>query len=161
MIRLALDLTSREAEILDSIVRGDLNQEPDDRARRVAVAKLVVDRGARMREAVHREEPEAIHRERLALREALEAERASRRRERDRHAAVRRSLRNAAAAVARLRESRARYRDLGVRVEAALLRSSPRTTSTASNDASAAPWKPPASRCPSHALRTRRRDTSL
>ena len=120
MTRLALDLAPRVAGILDSIVRSDLNREPDDLTRREAVVKLLIDHAAR------RDEPAAVRRERDALRKALEAERATRRRDRERQAAVRRSLRNAIAATERLRESRARYRGLALRIEAALLRSSPR-----------------------------------
>ena len=120
MTRLALDLAPRHAAILDSIVRGDLDGEPDDRTRPEAIVKLLVDHAAR------REEPDPVHHDRDALRKALTAERAARRRDRERHAAVRRSLRNAIAAAERLRESRARYRDLALRIEAALLRSPPR-----------------------------------
>ncbi|MCY3811200.1 MAG: hypothetical protein OXH15_05340 [Gammaproteobacteria bacterium] len=120
MTRLALDLAPRMVEILDSVARGDLDVEPDDRTRREAVVKLLVDHAAR------REEPGAVRRERDALRKALEAERATRRRDRERYAAGRRSLRNAIAATERLRESRARYRGLALRIEAALLRSPPR-----------------------------------
>ena len=120
MIRLALALPPRVAGILDSIVRGELNREPDGRTRREAVVKLLIDHAAR------RDESGAVRREPDGLRQALEAERATRRRDRERHAAVRRSLRNATAAAERLRESRARYRDLALRIEAALLRSPPR-----------------------------------
>ncbi|MDE0450239.1 MAG: hypothetical protein OXI90_00530, partial [Gammaproteobacteria bacterium] len=83
MTRLALDLAPRMVEILDSIVRADLNGEPDDRTRREVVVKLLTDHADR------REEPGAVRRERDALRKALEAERATRRRDRERHAAGR------------------------------------------------------------------------
>ena len=112
MTRLVLNLTPRMVEILDSIVRHELNEEPDDRTRCDAVVKLIIDH--------------ADHREPDALRKALEGERATRRRDRERHAAARRSLRNATAAAERLRGSRARYRDLALRIEAALRRSPPR-----------------------------------
>lgn len=64
--------------------------------------------------------------ERDAVRRALVAERATRRRDRERHAKVRERLRNARNALRRLAESRAAYRDLGLRVEAALARAPPR-----------------------------------
>ena len=52
--------------------------------------------------------------------------RATRRRDRERQARVRDSLRGARNALRRLGESRATYRDLALRVEAALLRTVPR-----------------------------------
>ena len=57
-----------------------------------------------------------------SLRKALEAERALRRRDRERYAWIHDSLQNARGTVTRLDESRARYRDLALRVEAAVLR---------------------------------------
>ena len=68
----------------------------------------------------------AVIRERDAVRRALDAERATRRRDRERHARVRERLRGARNALQRLGESRATYRDLALRVEAALLRTGPR-----------------------------------
>ncbi len=70
--------------------------------------------------------PDAVRRECDALRKALEAERATRRRDRKRHAELHDRLRSAQAANRRLSESRAAYRDLALRVEAALLRTPPR-----------------------------------
>ena len=61
-----------------------------------------------------------------AVRRALHAERATRRRDRETHARVRDSLRGARNALQRLGESRATYRDLALRVEAALERAAPR-----------------------------------
>ena len=61
-----------------------------------------------------------------AVRRALDAERTIRRRDRERHARVRNSLRGARTAIQRLAESRATYRDLALRAEAALLRTVPR-----------------------------------
>ena len=69
---------------------------------------------------------DATSRERDAVRRALDAERANRRRDRERHARFRDSLRGARNAVQRLGESRTTYRDLALRVEAALLRAVPR-----------------------------------
>ena len=60
------------------------------------------------------------------MRRALDTERANRRRDRERHARARESLRGARNALQRLGESRATYRDLALRVEAALLRTVPR-----------------------------------
>ena len=64
--------------------------------------------------------------ERDAVRSALDAERATRRRDRERHARVRDSLRGARNALQRVGESRATYRDLALRVEAALQQAPPR-----------------------------------
>ena len=64
--------------------------------------------------------------ERDAVRRAFDAERATRHRDRERHAWVRDSLRGARNALQRLGESRATYRNLAPRVEAALLRTRPR-----------------------------------
>ena len=68
----------------------------------------------------------AVIQERDAVRRALDAERATRRRDRERNARVRDSLRGARNALPRLGESRATYRDLAPRVEAALERTMPR-----------------------------------
>ncbi len=65
---------------------------------------------------------DAVRRKRDALRKALEAERATRRRDRKRHAELHNRLRSAQAANRRLSKSRAAYRELALRVEAALLR---------------------------------------
>ena len=138
MIRLTLDLESSLVEILDRIVRDDGKYETDEYGRRQAIVKLLLEHSNQQREGAHqkagakdasksgRDEFAVVRSERDALRKALEAERATRRRDRERHAASRDRLRSAQAAGRRLSESRAVYRDLALRVEAALLRAPPR-----------------------------------
>ena len=65
---------------------------------------------------------DAVRRQRDEAANALKAERKRRSRDRERLAAIRRNLDNAVATITRLRDSRARYRNLALRVEAALLR---------------------------------------
>ena len=144
MTRLNVNLTAAQIEALDWIKRGDATYRPDNRHRREAIGGILMDHVRELRGRVDREgsveralqalrderdalraEPDALRRERDALRKALEAERATRRRDRERFAGNRRSLANARATVARLAESRDRYRDLAVRVEAALVRAPP------------------------------------
>ena len=134
MMRFMMELTPSVGETLDWIVRVDRNDEPDDFTRRRVLVDLMLAHARQLREGGHREaaaeqarppqrdELELVRRERDALRKALEAERATRRRDRERYAWIRGSLQNARAAVARLGKSRARYRDLALRVEAAVLR---------------------------------------
>ena len=144
MTRLTVNLTAAQTEALDWIKRGDATYRPDNHHRREAIGGILMDHVHELRGRIDREgsveralqalrderdalraEPDALRRERDALRKALEAERKTRRRDRERFAGNRRSLANAIAAGARLTESRDRYRDLAVRVEAALLGAPP------------------------------------
>lgn len=144
MTRLTVNLTAEQTEALDWIKRGDEGYRPDGRHRRDAIGGILMDHVRELRGRIDREgsveralqalrderdalraEPDALRHERDALRKALEAERKTRRRDRERFAGNRRSLDNARAAVARLTESRDRYRELALRVEAALLRAPP------------------------------------
>ncbi len=133
-MRLTLELKPPVAESLDRVVRAEWNEEPTHWTRCAVFINLVLERARQLPERGHseagagqarqprREAPEAVRRERDTLRKALEAERATRRRDRERHARIRASLRNARGAVSRLEDSRAGYRHLALRVEAALLR---------------------------------------
>ena len=135
-MRLTLELKPHVAESLDRVARAEWNEEPTHWTRHAVLVNLLLDRarqlpeggrgeaGAGQARQPRREEPEAVRRERDALRKALRAERATRRRDRERHARIRASLRNARGAVSRLEESRAGYRHLALRVEAALLSAS-------------------------------------
>ena len=134
MMRFMVELTPAVGETLDWLVRVNGNDEPDDWTRCRVLVDLMLDRARQLREGGQpeagagkaqqppRDDLESVRRERDALRNALEAERAVRRRDRERYAWIHASLRNARGAVARLGESRARYRDLALRVEAAVLR---------------------------------------
>lgn len=134
MMRFMIELTPTLGEILDWLVRVDHKDVPDDFSRCHVLVELMLDRARQLREAgqpeagagkaqqTPRDDLQSVQRERDALRKALEAERAQRRRDRERHAWVHASLRNARGAVTRLDESRAGYRHLALRVEAALLR---------------------------------------
>ena len=124
---LTLDLGSGLVEIVDRIVREEGRHAADDFGRRHAIVGLILTRGGHPRDGAQGgDEPEALRRERDALRKALEAERATRRKDRERHARTVAQLGNARSAVARLSESRAAYRDLALRLEAALLDAPPR-----------------------------------
>ena len=124
MMRLTVELKPHVAEKLDSVVRADWNEEPEDWTRCAVLVNLLLERarqlaegghreaGAQQARQPHRDDLESVRRERDGLRKALEAERATRRRDRERYASIHETLRNARAAVARLGESRARYRDL-------------------------------------------------
>ena len=134
-MRIELELKPHVAEQLDSVVRADMNEEPGDWTRRAVLVNLMLARARQLREGdaramdaspAPRDEIESVRRERDALRNALESERAVRRRDRKRHAEIRERLRGARNALRRLGESRAACRDLALRVEAALERSSPR-----------------------------------
>ena len=134
MMRLTVELKPHVAEQLDSVVRAEWNEEPEDWTRCAVLVNLLLDRARQLPEGGSREDGtaqaqqpprddlESLRRERVALRKALEAERALRRRDRERYAWIHDSLRNARGAVTRLDESRAKYRDLALRVEAAVLR---------------------------------------
>ena len=138
MTPLTIHLSQTQIEVLDSIMSGRRDYLADERSRGHAIGEILLkyhyllgehdDRKAEAdaaRQAL-RKKFDAISRERHAVRRALDAERATRRRDRERHARVRDSLRGARNALQRLGESRATYRDLALRVEAALLRTVPR-----------------------------------
>lgn len=139
MKHLTLDLSQDMVDVLDWLVRGDDDYEPDDFSRRQTINELMLGRARQLREDAHdaagagranrpqRDELETLRRERDALRKALEAERATRRRDRERNAVVLAQVRTARSAVARLSDSRAAYRDLALRIEAALLDAPPRS----------------------------------
>lgn len=138
MTKLTLHLSQAETEVLDAIMTRTLGCRRNDRRRGEAIAAILLkhhhllgERGDRKAEADAaqqslRHQLAAAIRERDAVRRALDAERATRRRDRERHAKVRKRLRDARNAVRRLAESRATYRDLALRVEAALARAPPR-----------------------------------
>ena len=143
MTRLTLELKPHVAESLDRVARAEWNEEPTHWTRHAVLVNLLLDRARQLPERgrgepgagqARGEEPEAVRRERDALRKALQAERATRRRDRERHARTRASLRNARGAVSRLEESRAGYRHLALRVEAALLRAPLRDDPSALED---------------------------
>ena len=146
MTRLTLELKPHVAESLDRVVRAEWNEEPTHWTRHAVLVNLLLDRARQLPEGgrgedagdhaqqPRHEEPDAGRRERDALRKALQAERATRRRDRERHARTRASLRNARGAVSRLDESRAGYRHLALRVEAALLRAPLRDDPSALED---------------------------
>ena len=138
MKRITIELKPPVAEALDRVARAEWNEEPSHWTRCAVFINLLLKRAwqldeeadpeaapGRARQA-QRDEPGPVRRERDALRKALEAERATRRRDRERHAGVLVQLRSAKFAVARLSDSRAAYRDLALRVEAALLDAPPR-----------------------------------
>ena len=139
MKRITLELKPPVAEALDRVARTEWNEEPSHWTRSAVFINLVLKRAWQLSEEAdpeaaagktqngQRDESGPVRRERDALRKALEAERATRRRDRERHAGVLVQLRSAKFAVARLSDSRAAYRDLALRVEAALLDAPPRS----------------------------------
>ena len=139
MIHLTLDLGEDLVDIIDRLVREDGKFITDDFGRRQAIAKLLLrawtirshqggrrDAGPAEAGKAGRDEIAAVRRERDALRKALEKERATRRSDRKRYAKSHERLEHAQAAVARLSDSRAIYRSMALRVEAALLRAQQR-----------------------------------
>ena len=138
MTPLTIYLSQTQIETLDSIMNDRRDYRHDDRSRANAIGEIVLkyhyllgERDDRKFEAdaaqqAHRKELESLRRERDAVRKALNAERATRRRDRERHARRQEHLRGARNALRRLGESRAIYRDLALRAEAALLRAVPR-----------------------------------
>ena len=138
MTRLTIHLSQVETEVLDEIMIGTLGYRRSDRRRSEAIASILLkyhhllgERQNRKAEAdaaqqAFRDQLADVIGERDAVRRALVAERATRRRDRERHAKVRERLRDARNALQRLGESRAAYRDLALRAEAALLRAAPR-----------------------------------
>ena len=134
-MRLTLELKPHVAESLDRVVRAEWNEEPDDWLRSAVLVNPMLARARQLRDGAdgdggaqqaQGDDIESIRRERDALRGALEAERAVRKRDRERQAGSHAGVRNARAAMARLSQSRAGYRDLALRVEAALLDAPPR-----------------------------------
>ena len=138
MTTLAVHLSQVQIEVLDSIMSGRRDYHFDDHSRGHAIGEILLkhhqllgERDDRKAEAdaarqALRDQVVAVIQERDAVRRALDAERATRRRDRERQARVRDSLHGARNALRRLGESRATYRDLALRVEAALLRTRPR-----------------------------------
>ena len=138
MTTLAIHLSQVQIEVLDSIMSGRRDYGPDDHSRGHAIGEILLkhhhllgERDDRKAEAdaaqeALRDQLVAVIQERDAVHRALDAERATRRRDRERNARVRESLRGARNALRRLGESRATYRDLALRVEAALQRAPPR-----------------------------------
>ena len=138
MTTLTIHLSQTQIEVLDEIMSGRRDYGPDDHSRRHAIGEILLkhhqllgERDDRKAEAdaaqqALRDQVVAVIQERDAVRRALDAERASRRRDRERQAQVRESLQGARNALRRLGESRATYRDLALRVEAALVRAPPR-----------------------------------
>ena len=138
MMNLTLGLSPRVREALDWIVRGDSNHEPDDWNRRCVLVDLILDHARQLREGTHRqagdeaahpehrEQLDAVRRERDALRQALEVERSNRRGVLHRLSAARTKLNNTLGVASRLRASRDRYQDLALRIEAALYNACPR-----------------------------------
>ena len=138
MTTLTIHLSQVQIEVLDEIMSGRRNYGPDDHRRGHAIGEILLkhhqvlgEREDRKAEAVAaqealRDQLVAVIEERDAVRRALDAERATRRRDRERHARVRDSLSGARNALRRLGGSRATYRDLALRAEAALQRAPPR-----------------------------------
>ena len=138
MTTLAVHLSQVQIEVLDSIMSGRRDYHFDDHSRGHDIGEILLkhhhllgerdDRRAEANAAQEalRNQLVAVIEERDAVRRALDAERASRRRDRERQARVHDSLRGARSALRRLGESRATYRDLALRVEAALGRTVPR-----------------------------------
>ena len=124
-------LPDRLAERLEAHRRDDLH-------RRDAIADILLDYARELRHRVDgdgdtanaiqqlRNDLHSIRNERHEVVKALAVEREAVASLRGKLAAARRSLGNALATAARLRDSRAKYRDLVVRVEAALLGDRPR-----------------------------------
>ena len=138
MTTLAVHLSQVQIEVLDEIMSGRRDYGPDDHSRGHAIGEILLkhhhllgEREDRKAEAdaaqeALRDQLDGVSRELDAVRRALHAERATRRRDRERQARVRDSLRGARNALRRLGESRATYRDLVLRAEAALERTAPR-----------------------------------
>ena len=138
MTTLPVHLSQVQIEVLDEIMSGRRDYLADDRSRGHAIGEILLkhhhllgEREDRKTEAdaaqqALRKKLDAVSRELGAVRRALDAERATRRRDRERTAQVRDSLRGARNALRRVGESRATYRDLALRVEAALERTAPR-----------------------------------
>ena len=138
MTTLTIHLSQVQIQVLDSIMSGRRDYHFDDHSRGHAIGEILLkhhqllgERDDRKAEAdaaqeALRDQLVAVIQERDAVRRALDAERATRRRDRERQARVRDSLRGARNALRRLGESRATYRDLALRVEAALGRTVPR-----------------------------------
>ena len=138
MTTLTIHLSQVQIEVLDEIMSGRRDYHLDDRGRSHAIGEIVLkhhqllgERDDRKAEAdaaqqALRKKLDAVSRELDGVRRALDAERATRRRDRERQARVRDSLHGARNALRRLGESRATYRDLALRVEAALERAAPR-----------------------------------
>ncbi len=138
MTTLTIHLSQVQIEVLDEIMSGRRDYLADDHSRGHAVGEILLkhhhllgERDDRKAEAdaaqqALRKNLDAVSRELDAVRGALDAERATRRRDRERTAQVRDSLRGARSALRRLGESRATYRDLALRVEAALVCAPPR-----------------------------------
>ena len=138
MTTLPVHLSQVQIEVLDEIMSGRRDYHYDDHSRGHAIGEILLkhhqllgERDDRKAEAdaaqqALRAQLVAVTEELDAVRRALDAERATRRRDRERTARVRDNLRGARNALRRLGESRATYRDLALRVEAALLRTVPR-----------------------------------
>ena len=138
MTTLPVHLSQVQIEVLDEIMSGRRDYHCDDHSRGHAIGEILLkhhhllgERDDRKAEAdaaqqALRKQLDAVSRELDAVRGALDAERATRRRDRERTAQVRDSLRGARNALRRLGESRTTYRDLALRVEAALRRTAPR-----------------------------------
>ena len=138
MTTLTIHLSQVQIDVLDEIMSGRRGYLADDHSRGLAIGEILLkyhhllgereDRKADADAAQQaiRDRLEALSRERDAVRKALNAERATRRRDRERHARRQARLRGARNALRRLGESRATYRDLALRAEAALLRAVPR-----------------------------------
>ena len=138
MTTLTIHLSQVQIDVLDEIMSGRRGYLADDHSRSLAIGEILLkhhyllgereDRKAETDAAQQalRDQLEALRRERDAVRKALDAERATRRRDRERHARRQEHLRGARNALRRLGESRATYRDLALRAEAALLRAVPR-----------------------------------
>ena len=138
MTTLTIRLSQVQIEVLDSIMSGRRDYHFDDHSRGHAIGEILLkhhhllgEREDRKAEAdaaqeALRDQLVAVIDERDAVRGALNAERAIRRRDRERQAQARDSLRGARYALRRLGKSRATYRDLALRVEAALGRTVPR-----------------------------------
>ena len=138
MTTLTIHLSQIQIEVLDEIMGGRRDYRTDYTGRGYSIGEILLkhhhllgEREDRKGEAdaaqqALRDQLEALARERDAVRKALDAERATRRRDRERHARVRKHLRDARNALQRLAESRATYRDLALRVEAALERTQAR-----------------------------------
>ena len=140
VIPLTIHLSQTQIEVLDSIMSARPDYREDDHSRGHAIGEILlkyhhlqllgerpdIKAEADAAQQALRDQLVAVIRERDAVRRALDAERATRRRDRERHARVRDSLRGARNALQRLGESRATYRDLALRIEAALERTVPR-----------------------------------
>ncbi len=138
MTTLTIHLSQVQIEVLDEIMSGRRDYLADDHSRGHAIGEILLkhhqllgERDDRKAEAdaaqqALRKQHDAVSRELDAVRRALDAERATRRHDRERQAQVHDSLRGARNALRRLGDSRAAYRDLALRVEAALLRTAPR-----------------------------------